>query len=134
MGQPNQAFPQFVSEMRPAPLTKEREIYLQGNAGEQDNLIQRILADWNQMSQLDPAALRRQLLELQDEICDEQRCFYKSKAVGNHVSYPLAWKYSHRNGRDEITASAQDLWLAPALETSWNTRFCLSPIQDRHFC
>jgi hypothetical protein len=52
-------------------LTNEREIYLQGNADEQDNLIQRILADWNQMIPLDPAALRWLLLELQDEICDE---------------------------------------------------------------
>jgi hypothetical protein len=69
--QPNQAFSLFVPKVRFDPLTNEREIYLQGNADEQDNLIQRILADWNQMIPLDPAALRWLLLELQDEICDE---------------------------------------------------------------
>jgi len=46
------------------------EIYLQGNANDGDKLIQRILANWKQIRLLDPPELRRQLLELKDEICD----------------------------------------------------------------
>ena len=51
--------------------TQERETYLQGKADGQDNLIQRIQANWKQLRPLDPAELRRQLVELKDEICDE---------------------------------------------------------------
>jgi uncharacterized protein YdcH (DUF465 family) len=49
---------------------QERETYLQGKADGQDNLLERILANWNQLRPLDPLELRRQLLELKDEICD----------------------------------------------------------------
>jgi uncharacterized protein YdcH (DUF465 family) len=53
-------------------MKKESEIYLQGNADGQDNLVQTILANWKQLASLDPPELRRQLVELKDEICDEQ--------------------------------------------------------------
>lgn len=49
----------------------EDEMYLQGKADGQANLIQRILANWKLLQRLGPDALHRRLLELQDEICDE---------------------------------------------------------------
>jgi uncharacterized protein YdcH (DUF465 family) len=48
----------------------EQEFYLQGKADGQDNLIQRLLANWKQLHQLDSSALHKHLLELKDEICD----------------------------------------------------------------
>jgi uncharacterized protein YdcH (DUF465 family) len=50
--------------------TLKREAYLQGKADGQENLIQRILSNWQQMRPLDLPKLRQQLLELKDEICD----------------------------------------------------------------
>ena len=50
--------------------TPESEAYLHGKADGQDNLIQRILANWNQLRPLDQPELRRHLEELKDEICD----------------------------------------------------------------
>jgi hypothetical protein len=49
----------------------ECELYLQGKADGQDNLIQRILVNWNHMQRMGSVALHRRLLELRDEICDE---------------------------------------------------------------
>lgn len=49
----------------------ERDIYLHGKADGQDNLIQRILANWKQLHPLDPPELGRHLEELKDEIFDE---------------------------------------------------------------
>jgi len=51
-------------------MKNERETYLQGKADGQDNLLERIQANWKQLQSLEPPALRRQLLELKDEICD----------------------------------------------------------------
>jgi hypothetical protein len=48
-----------------------RELYLQGKADGQDNLTQRILANWNRLKRLDSVTLHHQLLELRDEICDD---------------------------------------------------------------
>ena len=58
------------AETRMKTKIQERETYLQGKADGQDNLLERILANWNQLRPLDPLELRRQLLELKDEICD----------------------------------------------------------------
>lgn len=49
----------------------ECELYLQGKADGQDNLIQRILVNWNHLQCMDSVALHHRLLELRDEICDE---------------------------------------------------------------
>jgi hypothetical protein len=48
----------------------EDEMYLQGKADGQANLIQRILANWKLLQRLGPDELHSRLLELQDEICD----------------------------------------------------------------
>jgi uncharacterized protein YdcH (DUF465 family) len=52
-------------------MNKDRDTYLQGKADGQDNLIERILANWQQLLSLGPPELKRQLVELKDEICDE---------------------------------------------------------------
>jgi len=49
----------------------ECELYLQGKADGQDNLIQRILVNWNHLQCMGSVALHHRLLELRDEICDE---------------------------------------------------------------
>ena len=51
-------------------LTQERELYLQGKADGQDNLITRILANWKILGRLRGSALRARLDQLKDEICD----------------------------------------------------------------
>jgi hypothetical protein len=51
-------------------MKNEREMYLQGNADGQDNLIERVLANWKHLRPLDQPELRLHLLELKDEICD----------------------------------------------------------------
>ena len=51
-------------------MNNEREIYLQGKADGQDNLVHRILANWKQLASLDPPELLRQLVKLKDEIYD----------------------------------------------------------------
>jgi hypothetical protein len=51
--------------------SSECEFYLQGKADGQDNLIQRVLVNWNQLQRMGSVALHRCLLVLRDEICDE---------------------------------------------------------------
>jgi hypothetical protein len=51
--------------------SSECELYLQDKADGQDNLIQRILVNWNYLQRMSSVALHRRLLELRDEICDE---------------------------------------------------------------
>jgi hypothetical protein len=51
--------------------SSECELYLQGKADGQDNLIQRVLINWNQLQRMESVELHRRLLELRDEICDE---------------------------------------------------------------
>lgn len=48
----------------------EKELYLQGKADGQDNLVQRVLANWKQLHHLDSSTVHQHLLELKDEICD----------------------------------------------------------------
>ena len=60
-----------LERQRDEQRSSECELYLQGKADGQDNLIQRILANWNQLQQMGSVALHRRLLELTDEICDD---------------------------------------------------------------
>lgn len=60
-----------LERQRDEQRSVEDEMYLQGKADGQANLIQRILANWKLLQRLGPDALHRRLLELQDEICDE---------------------------------------------------------------
>jgi|GEM_PF-3506203 len=47
-----------------------RRIYLQGKTDGQDNLVQRILTNWETLRQLLQPLLLVRLGELRDEICD----------------------------------------------------------------
>jgi hypothetical protein len=60
-----------LERQRDEQRTSEDEIYLQGKADGQANLIQRVLANWNHLQRLGSVALHKRLLELQDEICDD---------------------------------------------------------------
>jgi hypothetical protein len=60
-----------LERQREEQRSSECELYLQGKADGQDNLIQRVLVNWNQLQRMGPVALHRRLLELRDEICDE---------------------------------------------------------------
>ena len=60
-----------LERQRDEQRTTDDEMYLQGKADGQANLIQRILANWKLLLQLGPTSLHQRLLELQDEICDE---------------------------------------------------------------
>ena len=60
-----------LERQRGKQRSSKSELYLQGKADGQDNLIQRILVEWKDLQQLDSTALRRRLLELRDEICDD---------------------------------------------------------------
>ncbi|MFO1486914.1 MAG: hypothetical protein U1F65_00410 [Verrucomicrobiota bacterium] len=60
-----------LERQRDERRTRPDEMYLQGKADGQANLIQRVLANWKLLQRLGPKALHRRLLELQDEICDE---------------------------------------------------------------
>lgn len=48
-----------------------RRIYLQGKADCQNNLMQRILTEWETLRQLPQPLLSVRLFELRDEICDD---------------------------------------------------------------
>ena len=60
-----------LERQRDERRTSEDEMYLQGKADGQVNLIQRILANWKHLQRLGSVAMHKRLLELQDEICDE---------------------------------------------------------------
>jgi hypothetical protein len=60
-----------LERQRDEQRNSECELYLQGKADGQDNLIQRVLVNWNQLQRMGSVALHRRLLELRDEICDE---------------------------------------------------------------
>jgi alkylhydroperoxidase family enzyme len=45
-----------------------RKFYLQGKDDGQDNLIQRVVANWNQLHELDSEAIKERLLELKIKI------------------------------------------------------------------
>lgn len=60
-----------LERQREEQRSSECEFYLQGKADGQDNLIQRVLVNWNQLQRMGSVALHRRLLELRDEICDE---------------------------------------------------------------
>ena len=49
----------------------ECELYLQGKADGQDNLIQRILVNWKNLQRMGEVALHSRLLKFRDEICDD---------------------------------------------------------------
>jgi hypothetical protein len=50
--------------------SNERKHYLQGKADGQDNLIQRVLANWSELHKIDSSVLHQRLVELKDEIYD----------------------------------------------------------------
>jgi hypothetical protein len=60
-----------LERQRDEQRTSEDEMYLQGKADGQVNLIQRVLANWKFLKRMGAEDLRRRLIELQDEICDE---------------------------------------------------------------
>jgi hypothetical protein len=60
-----------LERQRDEQRSSECELYLQGKADGQDNLIQRILVNWNYLQRMGSVALHCRLLELRDEICDE---------------------------------------------------------------
>jgi|HubBroStandDraft_6_1064221.scaffolds.fasta_scaffold1101580_1 hypothetical protein len=60
-----------LERQRDEQCNSECELYLQGKADGQDNLIQRVLVNWNQLQRMGSVALHRRLLVLRDEICDE---------------------------------------------------------------
>ena len=60
-----------LERQRDEQKSHECEIYIQGKADGQANLIQRILANRNIFQRLDADALHKRLLELPDEICDD---------------------------------------------------------------
>jgi hypothetical protein len=60
-----------LERQRDEQKSQECELYIQGKADGQANLIQRILANRNIFQRLDADALHERLLELQDEICDD---------------------------------------------------------------
>jgi hypothetical protein len=47
----------------------EAKPYLQGKADGQDDMIRRVMENWNQLKQLGSSALHHRLLELKDDIC-----------------------------------------------------------------
>jgi hypothetical protein len=60
-----------LERQREEQPNSERELYLQGKADGQDNLIQRILANWKHLQRLGSIASHSRLLELKDEIRDD---------------------------------------------------------------
>jgi len=60
-----------LERQRDEQQSSECELYLQGKADGQVNLIQRILANWNHLQRMGSVAVHRRLLELTDEICDD---------------------------------------------------------------
>ncbi len=60
-----------LERQREEQRSSECELYLQGKADGQDNLIQRVLVNWNQLQRMGSVALHCRLSELRDEICDE---------------------------------------------------------------
>jgi len=56
-----------LERQRDEQRTSDCEFYLQGKADGQDNLIQRILANWSHLQRMGSGALHRRLLELRDE-------------------------------------------------------------------
>jgi len=60
-----------LERQRDEQRSSECELYLQGKADGQVNLIQRILVNWNHLQRMGSVALHRRLLELTDEICDD---------------------------------------------------------------
>jgi hypothetical protein len=60
-----------LERQRDEQRNSECELYLQGKADGQANLIQRILANWKHLQRMGSIALHERLLELQDEICDD---------------------------------------------------------------
>jgi hypothetical protein len=59
-------------EQNAKPLNEDRELYLQGKADGQDNMIVRILNEWPRLKKLYGPRLRNRLNMLRDEICDEE--------------------------------------------------------------
>lgn len=60
-----------LERQRDEQRSSECELYLQGKADGQVNLIQRILAHWKYLRRLGAVALHKRLLQLEDEICDD---------------------------------------------------------------
>ena len=60
-----------LERQRDEQRSSDCELYIQGKADGQVNLIQRILAQWKFIKKLGPVRLHKRLLELQDEICDD---------------------------------------------------------------
>ena len=60
-----------LERQRDEQRTSEDEMYLQGKADGQANLIQRVLANWKFLKRMGSRDLHRRLIELDDEICDE---------------------------------------------------------------
>jgi hypothetical protein len=60
-----------LERQRDEQRSSDSELYLQGKADGQDNLIQRVLSNWRFLKRMGPKALHARLLELKDEICDD---------------------------------------------------------------
>ena len=60
-----------LERQREEQPNSERELYLQGKADGQDNLIQRILVNWEHLQRLGSVALHNRLFQLKDEMCDD---------------------------------------------------------------
>ena len=53
-------------------VSREKQIYLEGKSDGQQNLINRIEADWPKLVHTSPDQLHAQLMSLADDICDEE--------------------------------------------------------------
>jgi len=60
-----------LERQRDEQRTLEYEMYLQGKADGQTNLIQRVLANWKFLKRMESRDLHRRLIWLEDETCDE---------------------------------------------------------------
>jgi hypothetical protein len=60
-----------IEQQRDMPQHWTRESYLEGKADGQDNLIRRVLENWEQLQRLDSPALVARFFELKDDICDD---------------------------------------------------------------
>lgn len=49
----------------------DRQLYLDGKADGQQNLIIRVAANWTELQRLKPLEVSAELQRLKDEICDE---------------------------------------------------------------
>ncbi|MEO5803023.1 MAG: hypothetical protein ABIR24_05800 [Verrucomicrobiota bacterium] len=58
-------------EQNGKPLNEERELYLQGKADGQGNMVLRILNEWQRLKKMTGPRLRARLEILKDEICDD---------------------------------------------------------------